>query len=401
MASRSRDAVSTIKGYYFQFDYYILQLLQLQEDEEFVRIEGIEDVDIIIPDVIEAVQCKYYDGTRCTPSVVGKAIRPMLVHFAEHKDDPVCYRYSLFGHYSSGQESIAAPITVEYAKQKFFTYTEDGKKHELHNELGLSDPDLKDFLKRLSLQLNANTYEAQIEEIIVLLQNVIHCAEYDARFFYYNNAVSFVKEVAVKRTPIARTISKKRFLEAINKKRDLFDRWYIEYVGFEKFYRATRKKFFTQTNVSPINRIFLIESDESMDDTDLAELIMKIGEKWSRLSLREKTPFCPYVYLHGIPASRLANIKNILFENNFHIWDGYEYKDALFSPSSLTRPVNHYVGVKVKMINKMSQIDPVLDTCNGAKAVYQFYLDKPFYDRDGIMGGKIQIQNTRDVQKII
>lgn len=45
MATRSREAISTIKGYYYQFDYFILQLLQLRDDDDSVRIEGIEDVD--------------------------------------------------------------------------------------------------------------------------------------------------------------------------------------------------------------------------------------------------------------------------------------------------------------------------------------------------------------------
>ena len=55
---RSREAISTIKGYYFQFDYYILQLLCLQSDDASVCIEGVEDVDIIMNEFTEAVQCK-------------------------------------------------------------------------------------------------------------------------------------------------------------------------------------------------------------------------------------------------------------------------------------------------------------------------------------------------------
>ena len=52
---RSRDAVSTIKGYYYQFDHYILQLLRLTNDDDAVRIEGVEDVDIITGDITNAV----------------------------------------------------------------------------------------------------------------------------------------------------------------------------------------------------------------------------------------------------------------------------------------------------------------------------------------------------------
>ena len=401
MTKRNRDAVSTIKGYYFQFDYYILQLLKLQKDNDTVRIEGIEDVDVIISDCIKAVQCKYYDETNCTPSIIGKAIRPMLKHFAEHKDDATRYRYNLFGHYNSGQNSIEKPLTVEYIKQKFFTYTEHGKKHKLYSELKLSDSDLEIFLERITLELNADTYEEQIENIISQLKSVLRCGDYEARYFYYNNALSFIKKISVNKSSKARTISKQEFLKEIHIKQSLFDKWYIEYIGFEKFYRAVKKEFFTKMNVSFAHRIFLVECDNSIQDSELARLLIKISQNWSKLSKRETTPFCPYVYLYGISALRLATIKSMLLKDDFHIWDGYEYKDANFSAPSLTRSVNYHIGVKCKIINEVSQIQDVLNACNGAKEIYQFYLSKPFYNRNTIMGGEFQIKNTCDVQKII
>lgn len=172
---RSREAISTIKGYYFQFDFFILQLLQLQSDNGYVQIEGIEDVDVErASNDIEAVQCKYYEGVTCTPSVVGKAIRPMLKHFAKFKDgsggNDIRYCYRLFGYYKSGQDSVERHLTVDYVKRKFFTYSEDGKKRKLHIELKLSDSDLENFLQRLEIDLHATTYDEQIEKIIHQLQ---------------------------------------------------------------------------------------------------------------------------------------------------------------------------------------------------------------------------------------
>ena len=55
--ARSRDAVDTIKGYYYQFDYFIFQLISLVNEEDTVTIEGIEDVDILEEKEMVAVQC--------------------------------------------------------------------------------------------------------------------------------------------------------------------------------------------------------------------------------------------------------------------------------------------------------------------------------------------------------
>lgn len=397
---RSREAVSTIKGYYFQFDYFILQLLQLQKEDESVQIEGIEDVDIITLDGTKAVQCKYYENVKCVPSVVGKALRPMLLHFVEHKNDGIRYRYSLFAHYVSGGESIQFPLTVDYIKQHFFTYTECGEKHKLHVEHNLSDSDLETFLKRINLQLNADTYEEQIEKIVNQIQKSISCSEYEARYFYYPNALSFVKRVSVQKNSLSRKVSKKKFLEEICTKQCLFDKWYIEHVGFEKFYKDTRKEFFAKLNVQYAHRIFLIECDSVINDVELAELLVKISENWSKLSQRT-VAFCPYVHIYGISSTRLSKIKGILLKNGIHIWDGYEYKDATFSPSSLTRQVNSYMGVRLKIINEFNQIDMVFNACNEMKIIYQFHLNEPFYENNMAISKNFLIRSTMDIIKII
>lgn len=181
----------------------------------------------------------------------------------------------------------------------------------------------------------------------------------------------------------------------------MFDRWYIEHIGLENYYKAVRKEFFTQANTLPIHRFFLIDCDNNIDNSNLAEIIIKISEKWSRLSPRERTPFCPYLYLNGISPSRLSEIKKILLDSDYHIWDGYEYKDAPFIPASLTHPVNYYVGIKAKIVNRAEQLNSVLELCTGQKNVYQFYLLKPFYKRSNVIGHEFQIQCTADVLKIV
>ena len=94
-------------------------------------------------------------------------------------------------------------------------------------------------------------------------------------------------------------------------------------------------------------------------------------------------------------------IKNALLNNNIHIWAGYEFKDADFSPFSLIRTTNYLIGVKLKIINNFEQIDLTLNKINNHKELYQFYIKKPFYNRSDTMGADIQLQNTIDLLKII
>ena len=46
MEMNRRSATDTILGYVYQFDYIILKLLSLDNADNFITVEGIEDVDI-------------------------------------------------------------------------------------------------------------------------------------------------------------------------------------------------------------------------------------------------------------------------------------------------------------------------------------------------------------------
>lgn len=80
-----RDAVSTIRGYFYQFDYSILQVLQLERDTDTICIEGIEDVDINDDKNIVLHQCKCYEGIKYNHSEIKEAIQWMFKHFADNK----------------------------------------------------------------------------------------------------------------------------------------------------------------------------------------------------------------------------------------------------------------------------------------------------------------------------
>lgn len=73
--SQDRTAVDTITGYYYQFNFYTLKLLSLENLDDTVCIEAIEDVDIHTQGEITAVQCKYYAKTEYNHSVIAPAIR--------------------------------------------------------------------------------------------------------------------------------------------------------------------------------------------------------------------------------------------------------------------------------------------------------------------------------------
>jgi hypothetical protein len=96
---KDRAAIDTIKGYFYQFDYSIDQILGLPNDNDTIVIEGVEDIDVKTATDELAVQCKYYAKSEYNHSVIAEPVRQMLHHFSEvKKGKKAPMHYKLRGH---------------------------------------------------------------------------------------------------------------------------------------------------------------------------------------------------------------------------------------------------------------------------------------------------------------
>lgn len=399
--ARSRDAVDTIKGYYYQFDYFIFQLISLVNEADTVTIEGIEDVDILEEKEMVAVQCKYYAKTEYNHSVIAKPIRLMLKDYVNRTPEKRKIRYKLYGKYQSGQDKYPGSLSVEFAKKSLFTYTEKETPHILHEELNLTDEDIEEFLSKVDVDINAEDYYEQQEKVISNLGKIFQCERFEAEYYYYNNALRLVKEKAVQQKICDRIVSKREFLDKIDNKKMLFDKWYLQFKGIKNYCADIRKQYFSPKNVSPYERFFLIECDKVVDDKKLISLIAKISKNWSKLSRREVKPFCPYIYFKGITEDRLVELKKKLQREDIRLWDGYDFLGAEFAVASIIRRANYENEIKVKIINHIENLNEILEKVTGIKEIYQFYLDEPFYESEYNLCFGIQISKTEDVCMMI
>lgn len=398
---KGRYAIDTIIGYYYQFDYTILRLLELQNEDDTVTIEGIEDVDILMTDGMEAVQCKYCAKTEYNHSVIAAPIRLMLKDYVAKTSQMDGLRYKLYGHYKTGQAKYPAKLTVEFAKKHLFSYVEKGKHHFLYDELNLSDQEIENFLNRLDIDIYAEEFEEQEQKIKQRISEIFQCDIFEAEFYFYNNALRAVRKIATCQDIKKRAVTKKWFLKEINQKKILFDKWYIKLKGEQSYTRWIKKRYFTKNNVSPYERFFLIECDNLSTDLDLKELIINISKKWSRLSFREKSPFCPYFYFCGLTEKRLLNIKNILHDEEIGIWDGHNYLNAKFSSFDIMKEANYYNGIKAKIINTKDDLQEILKNMRKIVEIYIFYLEKPFFEDEKRNCYEIQISSTNSIKMMI
>jgi hypothetical protein len=402
---RDRTAIDTIKGYFYQFDYSIDRIISLNNENDTVVIEGIEDIDIKTATDELAIQCKYYANSEYNHSKIAEPIRQMLNHFAEVKRGARArIHYKLRGHYKCGQHKLSLPLSVKTLKENFLTYKRGNVNHEHHIELGLSDTSLKEFISLLEIDINAKDFDKQLQELIASFAKIFNCSGFAAEFFYYNNSLRVIRELAIKPKVIDRTISKKQFLQRINTSKILFHEWFIKIKGEEQYFKRLRAEYFTALNVSPFERFFLLEVDRgTYSRNELKQLLFLISKKWSRLSVRDQNPFCPYVYIHGIDANELIELKRELMAEDFLCWDGFDFEGATFNPKTITRRPHQHTQVKIKIINSLPFIDLTLAQIAATKEIYQFYLQNTYYEcgNRAINHVRIQVKKLSNIKHII
>jgi hypothetical protein len=268
MEKNDRSAHYTIAGYYYQFDYTISNLLSLDAATESVTVEGIEDIDVHSATEMTAIQVKYYENTKYAIDLIREPIVLMLKDFKKRKDESSPYiKYTLYIYLESGWDTfeqkltqisgvsnefsfinLAADILTGYTIRKDergeFAKDENGKQirdtYEKHTELGLSVTDLNDFSFRIIRAVN--TLELQRDGIKRRLREKFKCSSDIEVEYYYNNSFAVIADLARKASYIDRSISNGHFVDKINKKTFLFNKWYASLKSKDNYLNFVRKR---------------------------------------------------------------------------------------------------------------------------------------------------------------
>lgn len=392
-----RSAVDTIRGYIYQFNKSICEILDQPNDSTTITIEGIEDIDINADNEENFIQCKYYSSKEYNHSVIKQAIINFLKHYAENKNDNS--KYYLYANFKSGQEKLPNNLDLNFIKEKFLTYSKSGIVHIVYDELSLSDDDLNNFIKKLYININAVSYEDlendisnKIKKIPGVIGNILE--------LYIVEAESIIKKIATTKDVSGRKISKKDFVNLLLNTNVMIDDYFLYKIGKEKYYSCLRKKLFSVQNISPFERFFIIDCHSITNVNSLKEILYFISDKWSKISKREINPFCPYVVLHNISDEILSKLKNQLFLEGKRFNDGYSFKNAQFNVEYLSEEPNYYNKVCIKFV-ELNQLYIVLANIKKRKVIYEFYYDNPIFNNIDFEYNNIKINNLEDIKYIV
>lgn len=396
-----RTATATIKGYFYQFDQTIVRLLEGSKHSG-VTVEGIEDIDLDDGNDSAYVQCKYYEGTEYNHSVIKEAVIHMLRHFhAAGCPNAQLFKYRLYGHYKGGQNKLALPLTDDFLRANFLTYKKDGKdkkdkvEHKVHEELGITEPQLTTFRLLLDIDVNALSYDEQQIKLLQLLKTALPgCGDVDAEVFYYPSAINVIQGLAIQTDEAKRKITKERFLREIDRKDVVFSAWLREKFGAEYYARFIRRKYFFsgKTKMLKAARFFVIDMAGEYDAGKTMQMLIRVSEFFSHKEL-VRTPsadrFCPYVLLRGVTPAELIELKKSLWQQGVAFNDGYPFRGADFSPPALAAAPTKEQLWRIKFVPSEDQLAPTIAAATGSVIeIYDFYKTTPL-DSAHIPKGKI------------
>lgn len=410
--SKPRSAISTIKGYFYQFDKSILEILEQSNETDMVTIEGIEDIDIENSDERNFIQCKYYEKTDFDNSIIRKPIQLMFRHYLENRTEPKDknFTYRLYGYYKKGHEKLLE-LTTENLKTYFLDFSKFGvidesgnsnyqiknKKGEVIFEETVEDDDIEDFKNHLFIDIKADSYENQIEKIKSKIQNDLSdYSEEDIELIYFN-ALKIIKDLACEHNIEKRQISKKEFWDRIKTKNYYFERWMSELLEWKNYKKIIHKKYFPRvSNLSPAHRFFILDCQgESVNN--VKNVISEISRKYSRLIHQ----FSPYVYLYNtLNVDFVTELKEKLYEDRCFFKDGFPFKNSKFRFQEMLIKPDKFNGISVRILEHPINLSIVLQKLVEVERVDQLPINLYIFNKSNQLNLEIGNLDNRDYSKI-
>ena len=272
-----RQANSTIRGYLYQFNKSIFEILS-SKDEDSITLEGvIEDIDIQNTTNITTIQCKYHEDKKFQMSSVVEPILEMLCHYHESSIIGKNMSYILFAYFQDNVDSIDKNKFKEYVvsttnKEIMLAYFHkiytipDSNILNLANKTKKTLDEKKEILNyydknkaSLSLCVNFDDFWScfkyyRAEQYDILSQKIVDklseiTDRETAESLYYPNAFSYIANLSSKPKVSQRTITKKQLIDFLSAQKSIMiSQWALQ--ALDKVKILKNKKIHLSSNFS-------------------------------------------------------------------------------------------------------------------------------------------------------
>lgn len=364
---KNRAAHASIRGYCYQFDRTILEILNADAETE-ILVEGLEDVDLLGPNGKTAVQVKYWASKKyATPRSIHEPIELMLQAYVDGAE----HDFILYAHFGlegvppekfTVEELIAcltpAPSTARTAKPSKTptTYTPE---------------ELDGFAKRLRIHVGPD-FDTQSAVVRSHLAKHLSATEQDVNELYYAAALALIQALAMRPSEKDRGISRSEFLSLIDTRRALYTRWHAQTIGADRYAVALARRLKNLRVLKPSKRNAVIVSAGS-DEDDVIRLACRLAEDEYGPGKMYSTK--PWTLIVNGSEDEVRRIKLAVIRNDIEINDGYESLE--FRPPAFDAPpvINRRGrGDTIKLSSYSLRIATFASFCEFIKTGHKFDL---------------------------
>jgi hypothetical protein len=257
----TRVADSTIKGFLYQFNKTLIEILDSEQDKE-ITIEGvIEDIDIKSDSgETTAIQCKYHESVaNFTTSLIYKPLLQMAESYSK-QSAPKNIGYKIFVHIPSEVESIRKISTTEIDAA---LATQDLNHVKIVQRI-VQPFSSADFAAMVDLEFgpSLDTIEDNVKDKLELL----NIKSSDTPCILYPNALSLIAKKSSLSDEANRKITKLeliRYLLGITN--TVITKWTLALKNKKEILQTMRKQLKSNLNTNSQNRYFYFEQNSISD----------------------------------------------------------------------------------------------------------------------------------------
>lgn len=377
-----------IKGFEYQIDKALLDILSCQNKNEKIGIEQIQDVN----SDNYVMQVKYRETQKFTPAKVKAPIMQLIEEFSrnlESDKSKIYYLYCYFLDKSEGVENVDSAYL----------------KRILGNKDKNFDDKLKqDFLNNFQLVFSP-AFQDQFEQVITKIKDVFCSGKtFEEAVFYYANISSHLRKVVITNTDPAKRVCSKREIENLinDGKKLVFDSAFRDYKGKNNYFKYIKNKYFTFRVIDDYERFIVLELNGDESIADIKSVILNIKKKFYVRNNRALKSGAPYIYFINISEDDLKILKAKLLDEGHVLKDGHDFMCADFSLKTISEPSRMENNICLKFLNcERDLLSVVSENLGKTKEVYQFFFNTPVKISQDIKNVKIQIEELSDIASIL
>ena len=373
-----------IKGFLYQFDKTILEILNNPNEQVFV--EHIQDINY--GDYI--IQVKHKETANYTDSKIKAPLIQLLEIYKNDNSKKICL-YCYFKDKLPEQYRISNVEELDTILK--YRDKEKDESIKLRFPKELKEKFIEDFTINFS-----EDYEGQFLLVIEKIKEEFGLSQDNEALLCHSLIREKLLNLAIKENPEERRINERELLTFIETTKDyVFYSSYRYYLGRDKYIKFMKSKYFTCTsaNMNCYERLFIVDCHVYENLTVLHKLICNISKKYFKLG---KSP-APYICLRGANRDMLIDLKRELLDDNVIFNDGTCFDGDRFRIEKIIEGSDKKNNIVVKLIGEV-KLEELVGNIT-IKEYYHLFLTSPMSFSTSYQQSKVQIEKCEEIVEMI